>query len=145
MPTDIHAQNDATRNLHNLFEEAWQYELKTNPLDATFIGFHKYDDQLPDVSIKAFYNELQKQQIFLDRLKQIDRSIDKFILNDRNPEEPLLLKFKNNFVLKGDKLANISPEKEITLGYFNVYFPFTFKSENHIEKVTVPVKLTADN
>jgi uncharacterized protein (DUF885 family) len=74
LPKAALGQTDADTKLDNLFEEAWQYKLKTNPLEATFIGVHDYDDRLPDASVEAHKNELQKQQIFLDRLQQIDRS-----------------------------------------------------------------------
>ena len=72
--TTVHAQEKADTKLHTLFEDDWQYTLETYPLYATIIGMHQHNDRLPDVSIQAKNNELQRQQIFLDRLHQIERS-----------------------------------------------------------------------
>lgn len=75
IPATAYGQENTTEKLHDLFEKAWEYKLKTNPLEATYIGVHKYNDRLPDPSIKAKNNELQRQQAFLDQLKQIDRGV----------------------------------------------------------------------
>jgi len=68
------AQNDATDQLHQLFEDAWEYRLQENPLFATSVGVHKYNDELPTVSVKAAKQRLKKERAFLKRLQAIDRS-----------------------------------------------------------------------
>ena len=48
--------------------------MKTNPVFATIIGFHKYDDKLPELSVEDSKEDLKRQKEFLERLRQIDRS-----------------------------------------------------------------------
>jgi uncharacterized protein (DUF885 family) len=40
----------ATRRLHALFDEAWQFRLREDPLFATSAGDHRFDDRLPSVT-----------------------------------------------------------------------------------------------
>ena len=36
--------------LHELFESEWERGLRENPLLATYLGDHRYDDRWPDAS-----------------------------------------------------------------------------------------------
>ena len=58
--------------LNALYAEYWEAYLKLNPVQATFQGDHRYDDQLPDFGSKAFREE---QHAFttqwLERVKAI--------------------------------------------------------------------------
>jgi len=38
-----------TQQLHSLFEEIWQYHLRTDPESATALGDNRYNDALPIV------------------------------------------------------------------------------------------------
>ncbi|HEX9725513.1 MAG TPA: hypothetical protein VGC53_14635 [Vicinamibacteria bacterium] len=44
---------EASEELHALFDAAWAWELKENPLAATAVGVHDYDDRLPSVTPEA--------------------------------------------------------------------------------------------
>ena len=68
------AAQSPSDTLHDLFDEAWQYRLQTNPLFATSVGVHVYNDQLPEVSVAAAHAEREQEEAFLEQLQNIDRS-----------------------------------------------------------------------
>jgi len=74
LPGPSAAQNSASDQLHNLFEEAWEFRLKEHPLFATSVGVHKYNDQLPEVSVEAAERRMKREKTFLNRLHDINRS-----------------------------------------------------------------------
>ena len=59
--------------LHALFEEAWQFQMKENPLWATAVGIHDYNDRLPSFTIEDLERQAEYYQGVLDRLHAIDR------------------------------------------------------------------------
>lgn len=63
-----------SKQLHQLFEEAWEYRLQQNPIFATQAGVHTYNDKLPDVSVEAKKRQLEQEKKFLGRLRSIDRA-----------------------------------------------------------------------
>lgn len=66
-------QDNPAEQLHQLFEEDWEYRLQQYPLFATFVGVHTYNDKLPDVSIETKKWELEQEKKFLARLQSINR------------------------------------------------------------------------
>ncbi|TWT17589.1 DUF885 family protein [Luteimonas marina] len=66
-----HAEDKAAQ-LNALYAEHWEEFLRLNPIQATFQGDHRYDDQLPDFGSKQFR---EQQHAFvtrwLDRVKAI--------------------------------------------------------------------------
>ncbi len=73
-PPPTVAQDTTADRLHQLFEDAWEYRLQENPLFATSVGVHTYNDELPTVSAEAAKRRLKKERAFLKRLREIDRS-----------------------------------------------------------------------
>jgi uncharacterized protein (DUF885 family) len=67
------AAQDASRDLQALFDEAWAFQLEENPLFATRVGEHRYNDRLPSVTVADHQRRLAARQTFLDRLHAIDR------------------------------------------------------------------------
>ncbi len=63
----------ASQQFADLLDEAWQFELKENPLQATETGDHRYDDQLPKVSLADAKRRNDAERVFLQRLQDIDR------------------------------------------------------------------------
>jgi uncharacterized protein (DUF885 family) len=59
-------------NLHALLDEAWQFELREDPLFATSVGDHRYDDRLPSVRVADHARRADARRKFLERLKAID-------------------------------------------------------------------------
>ncbi|MFQ5739350.1 MAG: DUF885 family protein [Acidobacteriota bacterium] len=60
--------------LHQLFDQAWDFQLKENPLFATSAGVHEYDDRLPSVGQKDQERRARYWREMLQRLGRIDRS-----------------------------------------------------------------------
>lgn len=60
--------------LHALFEEAWEWELREDPLMATSVGRHEHGDRLPSVAEEDLRRRAERRRAFLERLRAIDRS-----------------------------------------------------------------------
>jgi len=58
--------------LHSLFDEQWEYELRADPEFATGLGDKRYNDRLSDHSPAFYQSELQQQHEFLLRFEAID-------------------------------------------------------------------------
>jgi uncharacterized protein (DUF885 family) len=65
---------ETAKTLHGLFEREWQWRLEDWPLLATSIGDYRYDDRLPDVSLKAWSQRAERTNAFLMELGRIDRN-----------------------------------------------------------------------
>src|SRR5580658_11313717 len=81
LPQFSSAQNSASAaasvenrrpELLSLFDEQWQYVLRTNPEWATMLGDNRYNDRLSDQSPEFFQSELEQQRKFLSRFEAID-------------------------------------------------------------------------
>src|SRR5512134_248276 len=59
--------------LHALFREAWEFELRENPLQATSEGDHRYDDRLPSLTAGDFARRERFARETLARLHAIRR------------------------------------------------------------------------
>ena len=64
----------ASEQFAALLDDAWQFQLQENPLFATETGDHRYDDQLPKVSLADAKRRNAASREFLERLEAIDRS-----------------------------------------------------------------------
>ena len=73
LATDI-APADPTARLHDLFDRVWRYGLQEDPLFATSVGVHDYDDRLPSQSIADQKRRDEAARSFLKELQSIDRS-----------------------------------------------------------------------
>jgi uncharacterized protein (DUF885 family) len=58
--------------LHSLFDEQWEYELRADPEFATALGDTRYNDRLSDHSPAFYQSELQQQREFLSRFEAVD-------------------------------------------------------------------------
>ncbi|HEY7863394.1 MAG TPA: DUF885 domain-containing protein [Thermoanaerobaculia bacterium] len=63
---------DAGARLHALFDEEWEHRLRENPLFATSVGDHRFNDRLPAVSIADEARQAEFDRRLLARLKEID-------------------------------------------------------------------------
>lgn len=66
--------NTATRQLHKLFDEQFEFSLRENPVFATTYGDHRFDDKLSQVSMEDIHRRNEQSKLFLARLESIDRS-----------------------------------------------------------------------
>jgi uncharacterized protein (DUF885 family) len=76
-------QGDAaeTARLHELFDADWQWNMRTFPEWATYVGDHRYGDRLNDRSLQAEDTYFAYARDRLARLRAIDRA--KLSSNDR--------------------------------------------------------------
>ncbi|MBW3600754.1 MAG: DUF885 domain-containing protein, partial [Planctomycetes bacterium] len=73
-PTSIPAASaDEAAELHQLFDDAWEFDLEEDPLWATHVGDHRANDELPEATIEAHQRRRDAKQEFLDRLAAIER------------------------------------------------------------------------
>ena len=63
---------DRRKALNAIFHDYWEDQLKTSPEFASSIGDKRYNDQIQDASVKAYNEELAREQGFLTRLTAID-------------------------------------------------------------------------
>jgi len=72
-PMAASASVEARRQqLLSLFNEEWEYELRTNPEWATTLGDKRYNDRLSDNSAEFFQSDLEQTRKFLARFEAID-------------------------------------------------------------------------
>jgi len=60
--------------LSDLLAEQWEYQLRTSPISASFLGDKRWNDKLTDFSQEAIDKDLQETQKFLARFEAIDTS-----------------------------------------------------------------------
>ncbi|HEV7506004.1 MAG TPA: DUF885 domain-containing protein [Thermoanaerobaculia bacterium] len=72
LPAPVRAADEPAR-LHDLFHREWEDRLKEDPLFATTVGRHEYDDQLPDISTADLARRAATDKAFLAELAAIDR------------------------------------------------------------------------
>ena len=59
-------------HLRSLFDEEWQYELRSDPENATSLGDNRYNDRLSDRSPKFYQSDEEARRKFLTRFEAID-------------------------------------------------------------------------
>jgi|ERR1700730_2478105 uncharacterized protein (DUF885 family) len=70
---DAQADIESRRTqLHSLFDEEWQYELRTDPEMATALGDNRYNDRLSEHSPRFYQSDLEARREFLGRFQAID-------------------------------------------------------------------------
>jgi len=67
-------RDEAAKALHDLFDEAWEWELQQDPIQASFLGDRRYNDRWPDDSLPAIEQRHRERVAFLERLQRIDRA-----------------------------------------------------------------------
>jgi len=65
---------DATRVLHQLFDEEWERGLRENPVNASYQGDARYNDRWSDVSLTAIQASEAADRAALARIRAIDRN-----------------------------------------------------------------------
>jgi uncharacterized protein (DUF885 family) len=61
-----------TQQLHSLFNEEWEYELRTHPEMATALGDNRYNHRLDDNSPEAIRADVEEKKKFLARFESIN-------------------------------------------------------------------------
>jgi uncharacterized protein (DUF885 family) len=65
---------DATRALHQLFDEEWERGLRENPVNASYQGDPRYNDRWGDASLAAIEASQTADREALRRMRAIDRN-----------------------------------------------------------------------
>ena len=73
LPAPVRAA-DETARLHDLFHREWEYRVKEDPLLATTVGRHEFNDRLPDISTADLARRAAAGKAFLAELAAIDHS-----------------------------------------------------------------------
>jgi prolyl oligopeptidase len=68
------AYADVAQDFATLLDDAWEWQLKENPVFASRLGDRRYNDRWTDMSIEAIEKRQQEQRQLLDRLLAIDSS-----------------------------------------------------------------------
>lgn len=66
--------DSSAKRLHRIFDDAWDFRLREQPLFATYVGNHDYDDRLPSVAEEDQKRRTEYWREALGRLEEIDRS-----------------------------------------------------------------------
>ena len=90
---NLHAQSPVTP-LAELIEQDWNFRLREDPLLATSVGVHTYDDQLPEATVAAARRRARYQKELLRQLSAID-------VLDLNEDERINYEFLR-FILEDD-------------------------------------------
>jgi len=70
----VQAQStDATRAMHQLFDEEWERGLRENPVNASYQGDTRYNDRWSDASLAAIKASEAADRAALARIRAIDR------------------------------------------------------------------------
>jgi len=69
----LHAQDktSAAKDLHTLFDAEWERGLRENPVSATYIGDHRFDDKWPDLSPAALQASYEGDRAVIAALDKI--------------------------------------------------------------------------
>jgi uncharacterized protein (DUF885 family) len=66
---------DKNIELQGLFKEYWEHRLKHNPTFATYIGDHRYDDALEDISEESIAAQIDYFKDLLAKIETIDEKL----------------------------------------------------------------------
>jgi uncharacterized protein (DUF885 family) len=68
------ADNAASRALHQLFDQDWEYQMAHDPVAASELGDRRWNDQWENLSLDSLHEQFQHAREMLTRLHAIDRA-----------------------------------------------------------------------
>ncbi len=71
-PSQAQDKTSAAKDLHALFDAEWERGLRENPVGATYIGDHRFDDRWPDRSLAALKASYEGDKAVIAALERID-------------------------------------------------------------------------
>jgi prolyl oligopeptidase len=69
--TQVKQRQTSTGPWDQLFADYWNFNMERNPLSATYLGDHRFDDRLPDPSRAARELEIEQLQQFMRRAAEL--------------------------------------------------------------------------
>ena len=70
---DRRASKTGEQLVNRLMQESWEFDLRENPLYATSVGDHRFNDRLPNSSLADIERQTDFKKAILKRLKDIAR------------------------------------------------------------------------
>ena len=70
-PGSTKGATGSAQQLHSVFEDVWQYHLRTHPEEATAYGDPRYNDRLDDRSADFYRSATEQKRKFVTALEQI--------------------------------------------------------------------------
>lgn len=61
------ARDDGTAEPDLLYQDYWEFVLRENPTYATYLGDHRYDDLLEDLSAEAYHRRIDRLRKYLEQ------------------------------------------------------------------------------
>lgn len=117
---------DPHADLNKLFDDYWQARMMRSPERATYLGDHRFDDQLTDYSERAVDEDRALYKRFTDRLKSVPR--DSLTNDDRLNADLFQHTLDDSFLLDPfpEHLMPIKQQEcfHITLGLLQQYHKF---------------------
>jgi uncharacterized protein (DUF885 family) len=69
----MEGSENSVASLNRLYEDYWDFVLKENPTYATYLGDHRYDNWLEDVSAEAYEKRIEQFKKLLAELKKFEK------------------------------------------------------------------------
>ena len=69
---DVETRSGASTQLHQIFEDSWNEDMRQSPVWASMLGDRRYNDQWQDLSKAAFVQRAEQTKGVLKRLESID-------------------------------------------------------------------------
>ena len=70
--SDVVTRPPAAIQLHQIFEDSWNEDMRQSPVWASMLGDRRYNDQWQDLSKAAFVQRAEQTKGMLKRLESID-------------------------------------------------------------------------
>jgi len=93
------ADNAASRALHQLFDQDWEYQMAHDPVAASELGDRRWNDQWENLSLDSLHEQFQHAREMLTRLHAIDRA-------QLSPEDQIsydVFEYNSNDYLEGEQ------------------------------------------
>jgi uncharacterized protein (DUF885 family) len=70
----VASSSEASKKLHALFDEDWEWQMEQFPESATLLGDNRFNNRLTDLSADAINRRKAREREMLGRIQQINRS-----------------------------------------------------------------------
>jgi len=118
------SNNSVAEELHTVFDEFWEYSLEQNPLFATSVGVHRYNDRLPVITTERYNQHKQRLQEYLGRTERISRD-----------------ELSGQDLISYDFFIQILNERIGEIEFNTYYLPITNRSGFHISFPELPERV----
>jgi len=138
-PGSTSAQSPEAERLHDLIAQEWAQRLRNNPIFATYVGRHEYNDKLPDASLEAEKRRAEAARAMLENLQEIDP--ESLSDQDRINWDMLCMRLEQNIAEYeyGEHLIPLNSESGFHLGFAQLPAEMPFETvrdyENYLARL----------